>query len=410
MNRIKKLSIVLILLTIFNGSCQCATIPDWAKSYYNNAFFSIASNSKIDVTVGNSGNIYSSQDDKKWTKQISNTEYALYKIVYGKDTFVAVGECGTVISSKDGINWSQAKLNTTDSLNNVMYINNKYIIPANHKIYISDDAVKWISVKTIDNLSNITEMIYFKGKYIGIINNYIAASSDLLNWKMIKKNGKLLSITTDGKTAVAAGGCITCSNDGLNWKYELKYDSEKIFKMAESIIYAAPITTLKTYSIRYTNKQFVGVLVANGSNPVGTGCVIYITSKDGHNWTMNVLNCLEYNTGYVSANFTFNPNGKQMAFTCASCRSQLSSAGRPGSDIVVSNDGTHWQMMPASDYQTHASQDILYITEYLTSILFSDIIWDGKKFIAVGEGLSIAVVDGNKYNFVKMPEYIKPYN
>jgi len=73
------------------------------------------------VSVGDSGNIFTSSDGNSWTKRTSGTSKYLNGVTYGNGLFVTVGTDGTILTSSYGTSWTKRTSGTSKYLRGVTY-------------------------------------------------------------------------------------------------------------------------------------------------------------------------------------------------------------------------------------------------------------------------------------------------
>ena len=123
----------------------------------NTQFKDIAFNGKKYVTVGETGNIATSNDGVNWAPQMSNITENLHSIEWVDGQFISVGEEGTIISSIDGDNWtSDPSLNssrlTSIATNGKTTVIGGWDSGPKDNLFISTDEQKWSDLDILRNL------------------------------------------------------------------------------------------------------------------------------------------------------------------------------------------------------------------------------------------------------------------
>lgn len=97
------------------------------------------------VAVGESGTILTSGDGRRWAKQSSGTDKALYAATYGNGTFVVVvGANGTILTSRDGKAWARREAGTSEFLTAATYGNGTFVAVGDYgTVLTSRDGRVW---------------------------------------------------------------------------------------------------------------------------------------------------------------------------------------------------------------------------------------------------------------------------
>jgi hypothetical protein len=340
--------------------------------------------------------VVTSKDGKNWETKFMDTPY-VEKIVYTGKQYTAISE-EAVSSSKDLVKWKTTTPNIRGDFSDLIYSNGKYlaigwdgnISARTGTIYTSTDGVKWKAVINKEILgSGIGEEDDTYGKPNGF--------SDLI----------MNSVIWDGKQYVIAGhkGMILTSSSGTNWK--MLNDSWNVtFEPFGFNDKSGPQANIN--QIIYDGEQYV--LVGNNSTILVTSDLITGTV---------VRTKVAVNKGgkkyYLTASSVV-WNGKQFVTMGGSLYEW--GAGFSGENVIAfSTDGITWTLKNADDnyYKdgTYGNKtyiavdgigDIYYSTngidytksEKATGQPINKILWDGKKFIAVGEKGTILVSTKDK--------------
>lgn len=258
------------------------------------------------VTVGQSGNIYSSTDAITWTKRDAGTTATIYAVHYAKGRFVGVGD-SRVVYSDDGIAWNSFSAGS-NTYRDVHYANSLWVKVGAHdtsgaRIQTSLNGTTWT-----DRLLVSTGSFQFNGvTYAG--GEWVAVGSSAGN-----QRGSVVYTSTDGiswvegEAAVENGlAGVMAANGAL-----LAWGSDALLK-GEYADTASPVITIQpagatvmpgqnlTFSATATgvgtlNYQWFknGVPLVNGANVSGANTanltIANAQTADGGDYTVAVSN------------------------------------------------------------------------------------------------------------------------
>lgn len=137
------------------------------------------------ITILNSGLIYKSTDGDAWSKVIdAGIPVGIFNaITFANNLFIVVGDGGLILTSSNGQNWTRQTSGAIKNLYDVQYIqSNFYVVGNTGTVLKSSNGTSWatitLSTNTQDDLRNIT---YGGGVYaIGVGFNTAANSSGVL--------------------------------------------------------------------------------------------------------------------------------------------------------------------------------------------------------------------------------------
>lgn len=389
----KKLLISIMVLSICalqipafaDGSIERYQNIGWTKASAINAsdnLNSIIYANNLYIAVGDYGTIKVSKNKTDWSFIISGTNNNLYSIAWSGKQFVAVGSRGTILTSEDGLKWVVRSIDSPYNLKCAAWGSDHFVVSSDYDaIYTSEDGIQWQSDKT-SIANNISAMAWGNGKYIAITKDgTILSSPDGVNWslKIAKFLPNAKSIVYNGNLFVAVGFnkpySIITSEDGDVWNIAYTgdvhmpnssvWDGTRFTVVGEDGVLISPdgfqwkkVTTspkfMKPYSIAWDGSEYC----VSGENG------LIAVSKDAITW--------EYKNSpqmgeYIRAAW----NGKEIVVV------------QFGTDeILRSPDGEIWV-----DGHTGG-----------TKFGFRDIIWDGTRFIAVGQcGKILLSSDGRSW-------------
>ncbi|WP_341279576.1 X2-like carbohydrate binding domain-containing protein [Paenibacillus sp. FSL H8-0537] len=309
------------------------------------------------IAVGYDGAIIKSTDAEHWenvkTKADSNysgviapASFIFYGVAYGNGVFVAVGSEGVILSSTDGVNWTQRTSGISTQISNVEYFTfngaGAFYALSKGKYVTSTNGTTWTTVVPtgLPSDKSITQVT------VGNNGARLGVSSE---------EGKIYS-TTNGTTWTFVQP-VTPASLPANGANFLEWMNDRYF-MADISGYIWTSTDLATFTLMGAPSLQVG------SNPTGQmrkgfydGTHYYLfgsegskygsvyTSTDATTWTLQ-----PFEREFVDQNASF-INGKYFLF------------GNEG--MSVSDTGSNWS--------------------YKWGGNFNEIIYDGTKYIAVGQ-------------------------
>lgn len=195
----------------------------------------------------------------------------------------------------------------------------------------------------------------------------ILTSTDSENWEVTKfsySNDKIKDVIWDGHRFIAVGyGTVYISYDGLVWEEDESNKDSYWF-----------------HTIYWTGKEYLATaqwMIKEGEDRRSNGDII-LTSKDAIHWE---------NLGYAkgkSITGNFRP-----IFAFAGNKNYYVGVGNAGY-TVIANNAYSWKTTFTEEnldvkyyYKMPEKESKIYFTR--TSANFYDVIWDGTKFIAIGE-------------------------
>lgn len=353
---------------------------DWPGEYAN--INKIIYDGKHYILVGNRGTIILT--DKFTKAEIvrqrlgGDYQYADYD---GGNRYVAAGNMVDLVESQDGYDWRPAVFNNPDDIkfsksndfkwegvaagNGVVLAYGDIKIGFNHyyeRYAYSSHPGEWewrdfpVEIKYFDRME------YQDGKFYVYYNNGYIASTDGMNWsEFVKLNSAMDKVVSNGKimiglgekTTVKAGmyqSNIYTSLDGVKWKQvQTKQNNTSI--------------SLYMRDISWSGKQFIGIGMRYGQNGASESAVF--SSLDGVSWNYKVTN---------------------VGLDSIACSQQACvAAGGNGGDL----------------YTFKGDLSSFKVSSRPTQYGIAKVLWDGKKFIALGENGTIQV--SQRPNRVSVP-------
>lgn len=315
------------------------------------------------VLVGNNSTILVFSDLETGTIARERPSVDFEAVIYdGGNRYLAHGDDGTIWESSTGYNWKQVKLPDFEDVEDMVYWQGiashkgKAIAVYRTKVgwlsyseamyYYSDKPGSWKKMEFPKEVRGIYGVNYIKDKFYIFTNEGAITSVDGIKWSGLSLSKTLLkNITYNGKVYIGQSGksdmttsedALFTSKDGKEWKkVAINKDGKKYYLTAPSVV--------------WNGKQFVtigGALYEWGSGFSGKNVVAF--STDGTTWTLKNADSNYYEAGSYG-NKTY---------------------------IAVDYNGDIYCSVNGIDYTK---------SEKPTSQPLSNILWDGKKFIAVGE-------------------------
>ena len=304
-------------------------------------------------------------DTLTWSKDDQNiTQEYLTSVAYSGSQYVIVGNHGIILNTNDAVYaaWNKQYVGSED-LFAVTYGDNKFVaVGREGRILYSTAGGTWAVATKSDTNSSLFDVVYGEGKFVAVgENGTIITSTDGEIWtkQTSGTSDKLEAITYNATTHSFvvpdwSDSYTLHSNDGITWTKESATFSSMV-------------------DIASTNSMYLGIY----SGAYGNTPTVY-TSPDGNNWTFHAIN--EPNTGYNAI---------------AVSPAHIVAVGgayhvTPSVGVVVAfNNDNNW-----SNYD----QQIILSDDNNPGTELNDIIYDGKRFVAVGAyGTIVLSSEDNTY-------------
>lgn len=217
--QLKPVMIIFFALTSV-GFCQ----KDWIErsSGITKNLNSIVWTGEKLVTVGDSGNILTSEDGITWLKEDILYGYDLICAAWNESKLVAVGNTGTILTSEDGKEWIKQTSGIESSLLFVTWTNQRLIaLEDGYSILTSIDGISW---EKYDGMG-MRALVWFDSQYVAVGDGgYIWTSSNFNMWTVrFNITDRIFNnVIATGNIVVAVGGqmgnaAIYNSREGINW-------------------------------------------------------------------------------------------------------------------------------------------------------------------------------------------------
>ena len=394
------------LITKTTGFPIGANIPCYGIAYGAGKYASIT----------NSGNVYTSTDGTTWTKSAALGQ-TLNNIIYANSLFVVVGNAGYIATSADAITWTAKASGTSNTLNDVQYLQSVfYAVGQNRTVLSSADGSTWtpvtVSVGTATDF--LYQIAYGGGKYI------ISAGSTVGQGPMTYQ-----STTAASNTWSTVGGFGVFGNTNLNkltfvnGKFVLLTSSSNVFTSSDGTAWTDITATMGiTFPNSSTgsvgNSNYFNTVYYDGSTYYWCGYSTYNGGAYGAVFTSTTLTALTLQSNPVNfvANKAYLLNGKHFI------------AGNEG--IASSANGTLFSF-PHGSFAAIAYNNTTYVGvgyislngDVFSSTTFNSntwtnrsllsqkplygVVYDGSRFVAVGNRTVISSVDGNTWSSIATP-------
>jgi hypothetical protein len=278
-----------------------------------------------------------------WSCIDTGIQSNLVSVAWNGSKYVTVGYGGKILTSGTSGTWTLQNSGTTEQLNDVVWNGNMFVVVGNEgTILTSVDGISW-TLRNSGMWANINSVVWSNNSFIAVgtlsidgwnDNGFTLKSTDGIYWKPDKQFGVATNkifycgnkFIILGHANGGGGGRILTSSDGTVWR--------------ESIL-PGPFRFSEPSGIAWDGKTFV----------LAAGEIAY-TSKDAVSWQYTALDKNIYLNWFRGICF----NGEKFA-----------AVGDDGK-ISTSVDGVSWV------FETSP-----------TKYNINDIIWDGYRFIAVGD-------------------------
>lgn len=304
----------------------------------------IASNNECSITIDNYGRVWRSTDNVSWSQGALlqrvdswSGSYDWYKVVCCNGKFFALCESPSMAYSDDGLKWSISQVDF--SVQNIVYGKDKFVAVGYFSgLMYSSDAKNWTEITIPSSMAHYQKafVFYHNNEFVAIFgttspynNNATAArSSDGVEWEFFDTT---LILTEEAKICYGNGTFVACnrdklliSKDGIDWedkgyiiadnKSLQVIDSDIIFYNNEFYTVAINVTNLRTrsYVLKLVDESYWSIvetdelkeyfvlgrlkdsLIAYGFPQKKDE---YFISKDGQIWTDEVL---QFHDGTIS--------------------------------------------------------------------------------------------------------------
>lgn len=346
--------------------------------------------------------VYHSSDGIKWERGVG-FGVGINSITFGDGMFVVVGDDGYIAVSVDGLIWEAVSSGTTKGLSKIDFINGRFLVTGATILLTSDDGVGWSEIIVNGSAgSEFRNIAYGAGKYIIAYGNpsgilvYKSATGESNSWtsqQLTIPNGDNLNwirFLKDRFYAFSAGSRVYTSTDGDVW-------TEASVTLPDNSITAFGSGMAAGARAGLYDGSHVYLF---GWSDIDGGSGTVFKSADGLNFTL-IPKTAEYDYPSGAAYF----NGKYFAWG--------------GDGIVYSTDGSTYYF-PGGDFTaiaTNGSKAVIVGAIGQNGAIFSsadlpelervspagqralaDVVFDGSRFLAVGNRTIVESGDGQVWN------------
>ncbi|RME59713.1 hypothetical protein D6779_03660 [Candidatus Parcubacteria bacterium] len=300
------------------------------------------------VAVGAHGLIVTSKDGERCQRQESGIDNDLYDVVWNGRTFVAVGAHASIVVSNDGQHWKVADYGSIKklTLTNIIWDGQRFVTGAGRLVFTSPHGLKWEahicrSHRIAFETFGWNGKRYVAGGYKTLM--YADDGGHLERWHEPNIGGLsptyIYDLAWNGRRFVALNGgepIMLSSQDGVSWENLDPFPDEA----------RHPIL----FAIAWGDGYFIAV---------GTDAAIW-KSPDGIKWSK------VKHTGYMDE-----------------YRDVVIHDGR----FLAVGDKTSF----LGDLESGDRLDVWYKRHV------KDVVWNGSKYLAVGDGLILSSEDGKHW-------------
>jgi len=335
-----------------DGATWTDQTPTVQVNYNPNA---VAYHAGTFVSVGASGQIWTSSDGVNWTSRSSGVTGDLNAVTYGNGLFVAVGGTWSpgspgpppVVTSPDGITWTvqtQGIGQTINGYSSVIYVDKKFFAVGGQdafekgEILTSSDGVAW-SVTGLSIYQPFVSITYGDGVFVACTQDNLFSSPDGVTWTQeISQSGYTYEcVTYDNGLFLAMSNGFASSPDGVTWTSQSSN--------------AGWIS-----AVAYGKGKFVGA----GPNGIYVSAVI---PAGGQNWSPAVLSFQNGTSiGALTLNPTFLPSAWQ----------------------GVGGMGSGWQQRAIADINGDGVDDIIFQNGTLIGALIMNANGTPSSWVGIG--------------------------
>lgn len=304
--------------------------------------YGITQNEGQTVTVGRSGEIFTSPDLIEWTPRKGGYTETFIRVVFADEKFVLADFDGIIRTSNDSLAWTDAYEMPGGNLIDFIYADGKFVA-VNHlsEIIQSPDGTLWSTPeRQFEGFPNITGIRYANGRWFLIgRNGLLRSSGNLMEWSEsdLETTSQITDIiyANDLYVAVGDGGLLFTSTDAIDW---VARDSG-------------------------TTRRLNGVVYGNGKFVIGGSAQKPLISINGIDWTEittpgapSSLNTLEFTDGQFIGLTSFgrvisSPDGEIWTTDYVGVSTTLRSLAQGNERLVaVGNNGLIMSTNPLPDH------------------------------------------------------------
>ncbi|HVN13312.1 MAG TPA: M4 family metallopeptidase, partial [Kineosporiaceae bacterium] len=289
------------------------------------------------VSVGDSGQVWTSPDGANWSKRPDPLAGTAVAIAYGGGQFAAAGQ-QLVVTSADGLTWTDhsSTLPSGFTPRGITFGGGTWVVVGwNGNIFTSADGGTWLAADSGTTIE-LDDVAYGDGRFVAV-GGTILTSTDAVHW------------TTPAQLPAV-------------WLSAVTYDGTQFVAMSNNSAWTSPDGSSWSGN-RLDNHQYQDVTLGPGPTLVAVGQGAVATSTDGATWEQRML--------------PKGLGGARNLLAIAHGRSAYVAVGTNGA-VFTSADGVTW-----TSRQLPASRN------------FAGVAFDGIRFCAIGAyGAAASSADG----------------
>jgi len=296
----------------------------WTQAVFNNTQ-SIAYGNGAFVTVGEFGDIYSSEDGISWDQHRGNRMQVTERgaVIYAEGRFISTRPNDRLNTSYDGleVDHSTLVLGSNDDFLDILYNGSLYVaVTDDGAIYSSDDGLVWIERLPEEDSLGFNAVASGGGRFVAVgREGTVFTSSDGLSWS--DAASAVIGIKTLNTVAYGPQGFVAAGNQG--------------------VLFTSPDGLVWTGATSGTSSILTKVVYGHGQYMVVGDSGTHLSSVDAVNWTNTDTGSTRFKdvtvtaTGFVAVG---------SSYTVSS-----STDGVSWEDVRISSGGTLYKVVPAGD-------------------------------------------------------------
>jgi len=421
---------------------------NWDKCLENNGDYDWSNieflNNKL-IAYGFSNDYAISSDGNQWKFQTIGEYETFNDVIWDGNRYIRIDD-SFIYTSKDGLDWAKCSHNLNDDayLDEIVKFKNKYYLLADYNgtymLASSTDLNNW-SMASDQTYDYINSFSVIEGTIFGAGGDEtILSSPDGIEWNVSSNcSPDLIKVVWNGNQFLAIGndGSLLYSSDGTNWtKSSTEIDNSLV-------------------DVIWTGKDYLGLAFDYGNDIDDSIQSIIYKSVDGINWReyskidddspekLFFINGIYYLLGY-DGEILKSSDAIHWIEVDSGTEEYLNSLAWNGRQyvcvgdygtVITSTDGVKWakqtpitevdlecivwngiKFVAVSDIVASSNDGVNWsvISEFTNSdeyLWFSDILWDGSRFVLLDEyGVVLTSEDAMEFTQVSADSLTYPYS